>query len=192
MVDINETFQEIATNTHDVVTPANAISLAGFALASYGAQRMDTLPGVLVMGTGRVLDMVDGKVARATGTSSALGEMVDATLDKSAVAIMAYNAVKKDIVPRPVIASIVVQNIANTALTLYDRVKNDEPQIHPNRDGKHTMFAQNAAIGFFCLANVAKPPIIRSSLKSAGWVATAVAVVKGTRATQAYHSMATS
>lgn len=190
---VNEFFQRIAEQTHDVVTPANAMSLAGFTLAVAGAAKMDSLPGVMTMGAGRVLDILDGKVARATGTASDLGEMVDATLDKTAVGIMCIQALRRNIVPKAVLGSIAAQNVANTLLTLYDRRKHPEdPHIHPSKEGKHTMFAQNASIGFFCLAEAAKPPAIRQSLRAAGWISAAVAAVKGARATKGYYLQATS
>lgn len=188
-----EIFQDIAARTHDVVTPANAMSAAGFALAVTGASRMDTLEGTLTMGAGRVLDILDGKVARATGTASALGEMVDATFDKAAVAIMCYQGVKKEILPKTVVASIAAQNTANAVMTLVDRRQHpDDPHIHPSIDGKHTMFAQNASIGLFCLSEVSKPPVIKGSLRALGWVAAGVATIKGIRATRGYYNELTS
>lgn len=188
-----EIIQDIAEETHDVVTPSNIMSTVGFVMAVRGASQMDTPKGVAIMGIGRAIDVLDGKVARSTDTASDLGEMVDATLDKTAVAIMCYQAVRKNVVPKSVIGMIAAQNAVNAALSLYDRNQHPgDPHIHPSKDGKHTMFAQNAALGLFCLAEIVNQPGIKKGLRSLGWTAGAIAAYKGARATKGYYNQVNS
>lgn len=189
-IEMVEVLQDIAARTRGVVTPANAVSVAGCALAVAGASRMETFGGALAMSVGRSLDIMDGTIARATGTTSPTGEAVDAVLDKAALAVMCCQAIRKNIVPKTVVAAIAAQNAANAAMTLVDRYRHPTCSgLHVSREGKHAMFAQNLSIGLFCLSEVsAAPTALRKGLRALGWAAAAAATAKGIQASVGYYA----
>src|SRR6478609_9535796 len=78
-------FQKIASYSSGVLTPANIVSLLGLSMVVFGLVLLlqgQSWAGVALLVIGRLLDIVDGAVAEATGTKSPLGEIVDASFDK--------------------------------------------------------------------------------------------------------------
>jgi phosphatidylglycerophosphate synthase len=135
----------------DILTPANAVSAIGLMLSVHGAANIGRLHGVIEIGLGRLLDVIDGPVARRTH-SSRFGAVLDAVFDKLAIAAIAYQAWRYGIAPKALIGFIVVQNLANSAAAIYAEKKN--LRFESSTNGKYTILLQNLALGGFALANV--------------------------------------
>lgn len=154
---INEIIKTTAEETNNVITPANAISATGLGLVIFGALQEDKMKGTIIMGTGRVLDILDGKVARATDTSSSTGAMIDAVFDKLGMAIMVAKVIEQNAAPNTAIAYVVGQNAANAAISVADYLTaDDEEQLQASRAGKYAMLLQGSGLGFYLLSNAAK------------------------------------
>jgi len=72
---------------------ANAITLAGFAVAAVGAYFVaegDLLIGGVVMLAGAALDLLDGAVARLTGTANRFGAFLDSVVDRLGEAVVLF------------------------------------------------------------------------------------------------------
>ena len=83
-------WQQLQHATNDVITPANVLDAAAFGLSLYGIKNLDSWKGIGASALSFSADLFDGKLARATGTSSALGEAVDAGGDKVKLALALY------------------------------------------------------------------------------------------------------
>ena len=139
-------FQFIARHTHGVVTPANAISLAGLFLTISGIRDVskgDTKEGLSKIFIGRLLDIADGTVAEATKTKSPLGEKVDAGVDK----VLAFYAVYKlrDKLPKDLLTSVFLYNSVSSVLNLKAFLEQAEP--HSSAEGKITTAVEWGLIG---------------------------------------------
>ena len=135
----------------DVFTPANAVSIIGLSLTIYGAFNITTLHGVLLLGLGRVIDVFDGKIARATHTSS-FGALLDATCDKIGIAFLVTAVWIADIAPLWLLIYILAQNILNVLFSLLAIGRGGE--ISSSKAGKYAMFLQNISLGGYALAKV--------------------------------------
>jgi phosphatidylglycerophosphate synthase len=133
-----------------LVSPADAISTLGLGLSLYGASEIDTTAGVLIFGAGRVLDLVDGHVARKT-YSSKYGANIDGTFDKLAVAAGLVGAWYHDAAPQAVLAVIAVHNVVNAVTNVYTDRKGMPAKT--SVAGKYYMFGQNLTFGAFTLGN---------------------------------------
>jgi len=152
--------QKIAAKTAGVVTPGNAVSVAGLFLTHSGLidiKRSQFLRGTARVAVGRALDIADGYVADKTGTKSPLGEKVDATIDKILMADALWFLYKKDIIPTKAAILIGGQNMVNTVATAIATLRGNE--IHSSREGKITTAMQWAAIGGYCLDTIAQSNI---------------------------------
>jgi len=130
-------WQRIAAATHGVVTPANGVSVAGILLAAWGLACIGQHrlgPGLLLLGAGRLADIVDGYVADGTGTKSWIGEGVDATFDKlvAAGALVVFGMAH--IMPWWLIALFAAQQLATVAISLSAVIKH--ATVHPSLTGK--------------------------------------------------------
>lgn len=144
------TWQRIAAATHGVVTPGNAVTLAGYGVFELGLRDIrqgKTASGMIKIMGARLFDLADGWVADATKTKSPTGEMLDATIDKIEAARGLSTLVAARIVPRSVGVAFAAQNTANTAATLMAKRRGNE--IHPSAEGKITTALQWAAIGSY-------------------------------------------
>jgi phosphatidylglycerophosphate synthase len=147
--------QRLAARTQGVITPANGISLVGAVITIIGLtlfyqQRYSI--GLLLVGVGRICDILDGQIARKTHTSSPFGEGLDAGFDKLVVLIACILLVASHVLPweLAVVLLILQSVIAGLALV----VRHDGTGIHPTRVGKYAMFGLWMAIGLFMLAHV--------------------------------------
>lgn len=156
-VDERNIFQQIASVTKGVATPANAVSFYGASKVVkglYDINKGDTLNGILSVGIGRLADIVDGTVANATGTKSAVGEGVDATLDKLTAVVAVPVLVRNNIISRKFAGFTVAQNIANTGLTAIAKRRGQE--IHSTWAGKRSTGFLWTAIGLKGLAKAVR------------------------------------
>lgn len=146
-------FQKIASRTHGVVTPANVISVFGLALVIFGllsVLRDDIWIGVGAVAFGRLLDVVDGWVAEATGTKSLLGEAVDAVIDKLGTLLTIAVLFVLNIAPWWVIVALLIPQSIAPFIAFYKKQKGVTP--HPTRSGKLSMATAWAGIiGLFLL-----------------------------------------
>lgn len=183
-------FQKVASKTKGVVTPANAISVAGLILTVQGARNIkkhNDKIAILQIGLGRALDVVDGIVANKTGTKSPLGEAVDATFDKLAVASCLPPLYKRQIISRRFAGALAVQNLTNSALTVIAKTRGQE--IHPDKAGKDSAFQSWTAISSHYLANIAKENDCQAGevvLRGVGSCLELASVVTGAEATTKY------
>jgi len=146
--------QKIASRTSGIITPGNVLSVTGGLFVVSGLVDIyrgdDMKRGIRKVGIGRAIDIIDGIVADKTGTKSPLGEAVDATIDKLAMAGIVSVFVKKDIISKSTAKHILVQNIANIAITGVGRLNGAE--LHPSASGKQAMLLQGMTLGFNGLA----------------------------------------
>lgn len=139
-----------AISREDVLSPANAVSLIGLAFTLYGALNINSLSGVLILGLGRLIDVFDGKVARATHVSQ-FGALVDATCDKIGIAVLLPAVWIAGIAPYWLLIYIAVQNISNVVLSWLTAKRGNMPAA--SRNGKYAMFLQNLSLGLYALGN---------------------------------------
>jgi phosphatidylglycerophosphate synthase len=119
-------------------TPGNRVSAAGFGLSVVGlyyATKGDMTTAAGLLAAGRVLDVVDGYVANATGTKSPKGEMVDASIDKVLLFGALVTLVSQDIIPVPIAIAVGAQNGLNVTATAIAKARGAE--IHPVATGKY-------------------------------------------------------
>lgn len=175
--------------SQEVVTLPNAISATGFILAVHGARRLDTPLGLAETAAGRVLDLADGYVARATGQTSEFGASLDATFDKFASLAIVASEWHKDIAPKPALVAMMSQNIINSVATGIAIKKHPAQVIASSRDGKYAMAAQNFALAAYAQAEILQDSRARTSqaIRNIGHIATVVGVgFFGVKATVGY------
>ncbi|MDZ7744841.1 MAG: CDP-alcohol phosphatidyltransferase family protein [Candidatus Saccharibacteria bacterium] len=141
------TFQRVANETYDIVTPANVIDGVALVGAFAGSRHLDKWGGIATCAASFAADVADGPVARGTGTQSELGEMVDATGDKIKLAFTAAAIWKHKLAPRHLISAVAIQNGINAVATTIDRSMDKEAVIHPSMFGKRAIFLQQAGLG---------------------------------------------
>lgn len=135
----------------DVFTIPNAISAAGLALVLKGSARADTGWGIGLTVAGRLLDLLDGKVARMLDQSSEFGAGIDAAFDKAGVLAIGVNEWRGNIAPKPVLLAIGAQNAVNLVATAVSTRLGDD-QLAPVFDGKRAMGYQNGALGAYAVS----------------------------------------
>jgi len=175
--------------SQELASLPNAISAVGFVLAVHGASRLDTPLGLAETATGRVMDLADGYVARATGQTSEFGASLDATLDKLASFAIVASEWRKDIAPKTALAAMVAQNIVNSVATAAALKKHPDQALAPSKDGKYAMAAQNFALAAYAQAEILHDSRPRTSqvMRNLGHGAMVIGVgFFGTKATIGY------
>lgn len=135
-------FQKIAAATGSIITPANVITLIGLGIVIYGLASIlaeQYWIGLFLLAVGRILDVVDGIVANATGTKSPTGEFLDAAVDKigTLLTIIVLFVVANE--QWWAIVLILIPQLITPFVSLYKKAKRIE--IHPTRPGKLSMAA---------------------------------------------------
>lgn len=133
-------FQKVAAATNGLVTPGNLITLIGFGLVLYGLNAIlmqNYWLGLVLLTIGRLLDIADGWVADKTGTKSAIGEFMDAVIDKigTLLTIIVFFAVA--VADIWLLTILVLPQVIIPLVILYKRSRN--VQTHPTRIGKISM-----------------------------------------------------
>lgn len=140
-------FERVAQRTHGVVTPANVLDALAMAGVAWSAPRLDRWSGIAVAVPSYLADIADGAIARRTNTSSRFGELVDHIGDKPKVFLGLRAIWRLGIADKPLLVAVGCYNLANAALSSYDFVVNEEPQITVTRRAKHAMFATTTGVG---------------------------------------------
>jgi phosphatidylglycerophosphate synthase len=187
LTDLNN-WQKIATLTNDVVTPANALDAAAFATSIYGINNLDSWKGIATACGSFIADFFYGKIARATGTQSSLGEAIDAGGDKIKLAFALYKTWQLDLAPKNLITCVALLNGMNTGLTAVDRVTNKQPVLHASWLGKRAIFMEQWGIGLHIVGSKVKQanPERAGVIKAAGTILGYAGVFMGGLATADY------
>lgn len=168
--------QKLAASTKGIITPPNLISLLGFALVIYGLMALlqeAYWKGLIALGVGRLLDIVDGAVAQATGTKSPLGEMIDATIDKFGTLFTIIVFYIAGISFWWLITVLLLPQILISLVVLYKRIKNQK--VHPTLPGKLSMgMLWVSLIGLIVMKALALGPMHPLSLATYGVTALSV------------------
>lgn len=174
-------FQKISDATYTVVTPANVMDAWAFVRGIQGIAEHDTWKGIGKSAVGYLTDLVDGPTARITGTPSRLGEIIDATGDKIKMAYALRKIWQTDRAPKSLLTAVAAQNAANAAITIYDLIANDKPQVHPSEEGKQTFAIQEFGIGLNVIGSkvAERLPKTGKAMKHAGTVLGWAGVVRG-------------
>jgi phosphatidylglycerophosphate synthase len=139
--------QRIARQTRGVVTPANLLDGAAFLGALWAGPRLENWPGLVAGIASYSSDVVDGKIARATGTASSLGDMIDHVGDKPKIAYALYHIWRMRLADRPLLVTVATYNAVTASITVYDRLANGTSRIEVTTQGKRAMFATATGVG---------------------------------------------
>ncbi len=138
----------------DVLTIPNAISAVGLGLVLHGSARAETGWGITETVAGRMLDLLDGKVARLLNQSSQFGAGVDAAFDKAGVLAIGINEWRGNIAPKPALVAIALQNAVNLAATAVATRIGGDQELSPVLAGKSAMAYQNGALGAYAVSTL--------------------------------------
>lgn len=133
-------FQKVAASTGGIVSPANIITIIGLGIVVYGlvALMQDAYwVGLGALIVGRLLDIVDGVVAEATQTKSAVGELFDAAADKIGTLLTIVVLVLAAVADWWVILALILPQVLIPLLVFYKKQKGIS--VHPTRQGKVSM-----------------------------------------------------
>jgi phosphatidylglycerophosphate synthase len=166
----------------DILTPANVTTIIGLALTLHGAANLDSLQGIVEVGIGRGLDLVDGPLARRFHASR-FGAALDGTADKLATLALLSGALYYDAVPEVFIGYVFAQNAVNAGLAVYAEHKGLNPES--SIAGKRGMFFQNLALGSFALSKVIRPEW-QQSIETVSVMAAGIGIVLGAIGTWGY------
>jgi phosphatidylglycerophosphate synthase len=147
--------QRLAARTQGVLTPANVVSLLGAAITITGLilfYRQQYASGLIIVGVGRICDILDGHLARHTHTTSPFGEGLDAGFDKLVVLVAVYQLVLGQVLPVLFAVALLLVQLVIVILAL--AVRRDGTGLHPTRIGKYAMFGLWIGIGSLMLAHV--------------------------------------
>jgi phosphatidylglycerophosphate synthase len=173
-------WQKMAFRTNGWVSPASAVSVAGMALTLdglYDFAQGNRAVGIAKVAAGKFADFFDGKIARATGTASEQGEMVDAGSDTVTVVGALATAFVTEAVPLVPLAAITARNAYTMGATVYAKSRGLE--IHATRASKINQFIQWPAIGSFLIASSVEAGAVQNSFEAAGLAGAAVSVPLG-------------
>lgn len=140
--------QRIARKTFGIVTVANVVTLAGAETTRRGINifvQGDYMKGVILIAIGRGADLVDGAIAKKTGTLSKMGAGVDAGSDKvlSIYVVVMFNAY--GIISDSYTYTLIFQQLRIVKENA--RILRDGKEPNPNENGKHAMTATWTAMG---------------------------------------------
>ena len=153
-----------------ILTIANAVTVAGFTLTVVGSWHMNEVWGVVVVGIGRTFDIVDGMIARKLHQDGAFGAMLDAVADKFGILAIIIAQWYFGITPILLLLSIILLNLANTYTAyLITQVKHNLT-IRPSESGKHAIFLQNVSLGAFALAYIIDNHPVKLTLQGLGLI----------------------
>jgi phosphatidylglycerophosphate synthase len=145
-------WQRLAARTHKIVTPGNIVSLLGLLLVGVGlvfVGRQQLWAGFIIIGVGRIFDILDGMAADRTGTKSHIGEGIDAGFDKLAALASLVVFTTSHILPLSFAIIIGGLSIITALFSLAADMRGRT--IHPNIAGKVGTAVLWAALAGFVL-----------------------------------------
>jgi phosphatidylglycerophosphate synthase len=146
-------WRRLAVRTHDVVTPGNGMTVIGALLTLTGLWALYDQVfwlAFLLVGAGRIFDLLDGHVARLTKTTSLLGEFIDAAADKLMIGVATLVAVAHHIVPLVLMAPVFVVQVALVGVAFAAR--GSHVVLHSSRIGKYSTFVLWSALLLYVVA----------------------------------------
>lgn len=178
-------------NSKDIFTIPNAMSITGGILTWHGAGSIESTAGLSEVIIGRIIDVLDGAVARATGQTSNLGAGVDASIDKAATAKLLCDLTRKNAAPKPVIGTIALLNTINAAATGITNMRNGGKGFsdRPSKSGKLAMAGETVTLFAYAGAYTAEHngrPGLAKILRNFGCAALIVSLPFATRAAHEY------
>ncbi len=181
-------WQKLASKTHSIVTPGNAVTTAGLGLVTYGSTKLGTnlIESFCFVTGGRAADLFDGYMAGKTGTKSPLGEIYDITADKIGVVVVGAGIIENNLIPLPIMLGVLAQNGLNTFFSLRAKRNKNIPKMHPTKLGKYATASQWATIGLYGIStileqkNLISTSHIASYLGDASLAPTAVTSISAT------------
>jgi phosphatidylglycerophosphate synthase len=186
--------KKVAEATDYIITPSNLLDVGALYLAYRERNNLENWKSIGLAALAFNIDNIDGFIARATATTSSLGEFIDATGDKFKMAMYLPHIYHEKLAPRPLVAAITIQNAANASLTVADAVINHGyRQIHPSKDGKHAMWLQSWGLGLNIIGHQHQKKFEQEgkAIRAAGTVLGAAGVYVGAKATRGYWQDAT-
>ena len=148
-------WQRLAHSTNGLVTPGNIVSIVGALLVVWGLLRVYNGAlgqGLCILLIGRLADIADGVVAHRTGTKGPLGETLDATIDKLAMAAALVVFVLAEAVPLLPLIGFAFLNSGAAVLGVIARMR--RRIMHPSFFGKISTGFQWAAFLLYILAEL--------------------------------------
>ena len=135
-------------NSKDAFTIPNAMSITGGILTWHGAGSIESTAGLSEVIIGRIIDVLDGAVARATGQTSSLGAGVDAITDKLVTGKLLYEMRQNGAAPKSVIDTIALLNTVNAAATGIANIRNRKKGAsdRPSKSGKLAMASETVTL----------------------------------------------
>lgn len=150
-------WQRLSDATGTILTPANMLDAIGAGFAKYGCDHLSSWRGIGAATIGFMTDIADGKIARRTGTTSPLGEKVDAAGDKIKLAYGLKKVSELGLAPPLLMQAIKLQNSANVGLTMIDQITNKAaPVLHASWFGKRAIFLQQCGVGLHVVGSQLK------------------------------------
>jgi phosphatidylglycerophosphate synthase len=137
----NSSWRRLAARTHDVITPGNGMTAIGALLTLAGLWALYDQTfwlAFLLIGTGRIFDLLDGHVARLTHTTSLLGEFVDAATDKLMVGVATLVILVQHVVPFFLMVPVFTVQVALVIVAFVAR--GSHVTLHSSRAGKYSTF----------------------------------------------------
>jgi phosphatidylglycerophosphate synthase len=147
--------QRLAARTHGYITPGNLITMCGVLLSFGGLALLYNHRfgwGLLLLGLGRLADIIDGLIADRTKTKSRVGEALDAGFDKVVAVATIMVFLIKDLVPVWPLVIILAISLCNVGLGAIAKLRHRI--IHPTQAGKYAALLQWASLLLFVLAKV--------------------------------------
>ena len=140
--------------------------------------------------SGRLADVLDGKVARMTGQTSNTGAALDATTDKIVMAKILYEMNKKELAPKYVLGAVATLNSINALSTGIANLRSDKKaETRPTKSGKLAMAGETVTLISYIAAHITeqdKNPKLAKLLRKLGAGAFAASLPFATHATYTY------
>lgn len=152
-------YQRRAAETGGWDTPANRETLRGAVVSSIGLALLkhdtgwSSLVGTGLLAFGRSRDLRDGAIAEATGTKSQLGEKLDSGTDTVLLGTLDKILTDQGTLSRA--EAGLMLGCAGVKVAAVGIAESGSKELHPNRMGKYSMFAQWSALHLYTASRAA-------------------------------------
>lgn len=144
-------WQRLADRTNGLLTPGNVVTLIGAAIVTIGlvvlASNGSVWLGAGLILLGRAADLLDGFLADRSGTKSAVGEAMDASVDKLELAAALVVLWQINLLPTAVFIILAVQAIYNVVISVTAKLRGR--RLPPSHSGKLGALVEWLTIGLF-------------------------------------------